>query len=117
LAVLQDTTQQQLAIARALPVGGDDQREFGLVEVGIGRQTPYSKKFIAATDRQRKGYGELLLRRVLEYGKSRSIRSVFGIILRENHRMLALAERLGFVRAPGRTGHGDIRVERLLNDM
>ena len=72
---------------------------------------------IVASNRQRKGYGELLLRRVLDYAKSRGIRSVFGVILRENHRMLALAERLGFTRTPGRAGHGDIRVEKLLGEL
>lgn len=95
-------SEELLGVGRLSADPNFDQAEFAL---------------IVASNRQRKGYGELLLRRVLEYGKSRGIRSVFGIILRENHRMLALAERLGFERTPGRTGHGDIRVERLLSEL
>jgi len=72
---------------------------------------------VVATDRQRRGYGEMLLRRVVEYAKGRGIRRVFGIILRENHRMLALAERVGFTRTAGRAGHNDIRVEKLLGEL
>ena len=113
--------------ARLTQIDYDRDMAFLLVDgnelLGVGRlsadpnfdQAEFA--LIVASNRQRKGYGELLLRRVLDYAKSRSIRSVFGVILRENHRMLALAERLGFTRTPGRAGHGDIRVEKLLGEL
>ena len=113
--------------ARLTQIDYDREMAFLLIDgtelLGVGRlsadpnfeQAEFA--LIVASDRQRKGYGELLLRRVLDYAKSRRIRSVFGIILRENHRMLALAERLGFTRTPGRAGHGDIRVEKLLGEL
>lgn len=95
----------------------------GEVPLGVGRlsadpdfqQAEFA--LIVASDRQRRGYGELLLRHVLDYAKARGINCVFGLVLRENQRMLALAERLGFVRTPGRAGHSDIRVEKLLGEL
>jgi acetyltransferase len=65
---------------------------------------------IVASDRQRRGYGELLLRHVLDYARKRTIKRVVGYVLRENKRMLDLTERLGFTREPGRAGNPDISV-------
>jgi acetyltransferase len=62
------------------------------------------------SQRQRRGYGELLLRHVCDYARMRGIKRVFGIILRENHRMIRLAERLGFAPERGRVGHEDLRL-------
>jgi acetyltransferase len=42
---------------------------------------------------------------------------VLGHVLRENHRMLDLTERLGFVRAGGRAGNSDITVVKTLGPM
>jgi acetyltransferase len=65
---------------------------------------------IVASDRQRRGYGELLLRHLLGYARKRRIKRVVGYVLRENKRMLDLTERLGFTRETGRAGHPDISV-------
>jgi len=72
---------------------------------------------IVASDRQRRGYGALLLRHVLDYARSRGIKCVIGYVLRENHRMLELTERLGFKRQSGRAGNADICVVKTLNEM
>ncbi len=69
---------------------------------------------VVASDRQGRGYGELLLRRVCDYARARGIARVFGIILRENQRMIGLAERLGFAPESGRSGHNDLRMVKLL---
>jgi acetyltransferase len=63
-----------------------------------------------ASDRQGRGYGRLLLEHVLRYGKARGVQRVIGYVLRENHKMLDLAKRLGFERQSGRIGQPDIRV-------
>jgi acetyltransferase len=69
---------------------------------------------VVASRRQRHGYGELLLRHVIAYARSRGIRRVIGHVLRENRKMLALTERLGFERQRG-TGSGyDLSVLKLL---
>jgi acetyltransferase len=72
---------------------------------------------IVASDRQRRGYGALLLGHVLDYARGRRIKRVVGYVLRENHRMLDLTERLGFRREPGRAGNADICVVKALDDL
>ncbi len=67
-----------------------------------------------ASDRQGRGYGELLLRHVLLYGKSRGVKRVIGHVLRENRKMLDLAKQIGFRRESGRSGEPDIRVVKSL---
>lgn len=48
------------------------------------------------SDVQRRGIGEVSLNAVLDYARSRGIRTVYGAVLRENASMRALARRLGF---------------------
>ncbi|MEQ9641740.1 MAG: bifunctional acetate--CoA ligase family protein/GNAT family N-acetyltransferase [Alphaproteobacteria bacterium] len=43
-----------------------------------------------------RGLGSALLQRLVEYGRARGLAEVFGIVLRENVRMLDLCRRLGF---------------------
>lgn len=91
-----------LGVGRLAADPGFEQAEFAL---------------IVASNRQGDGYGELLLRRVLDYAQSRSIKRVVGYILRENIRMLDLAERLGFMRQLGRAGGLDIAVVKVLEQV
>ncbi|MBM3645203.1 MAG: bifunctional acetate--CoA ligase family protein/GNAT family N-acetyltransferase [Alphaproteobacteria bacterium] len=84
-----------LGIVRLAADPGFEQAEFAL---------------IVASDRQRHGYGALLLRHAVDYARARSIKRVIGHVLRENDRMLHLAERVGFVRVSTQSG-GDVRVE------
>ncbi|MFI5000366.1 MAG: bifunctional acetate--CoA ligase family protein/GNAT family N-acetyltransferase [Reyranellales bacterium] len=72
---------------------------------------------LVASDRQRRGYGELLLRHVVAYAKKRGIKRVVGHVLRENSRMLDLAKRLGFTRESGSGGHADLRVAKQLGEL
>jgi acetyltransferase len=67
--------------------------------------------------RQGHGYGSLLLRHVLQYAKARGVKRVIGQVLRENHKMLELAKRLGFTREGGRIGEPDIRVVKLTDSL
>ncbi len=69
---------------------------------------------VVATDQQRRGYGELLLRHVIAYARSRGIKQVIGHVLRENEKMLALTERLGFKKQSGTSGGYDLNVLKLL---
>ena len=82
-------------LVRLVIEDGDEQAEFALT---------------IASDRQRLGYGELLMRHVLDYARTRGIKRVVGHVLRENTGMLALVEQLGFVRTPGVSGSFDLRV-------
>ncbi|MBM3649933.1 MAG: GNAT family N-acetyltransferase, partial [Alphaproteobacteria bacterium] len=87
--------QELLGVGRLAADPGFEQAEFAL---------------IIASERQGQGYGTLLLQHVLGYAKRRGIKRVIGHVLRENHKMLALAQRLGFERQGGRSGEPDIRV-------
>ncbi len=69
---------------------------------------------VVASERQRRGYGELLLRHVIDYARSRGIKQIFGHVLRENRKMLSLTERLGFQRKSGTSGGYDLSVLKLL---
>lgn len=106
--------------ARLTQIDYDREMAFMLLDggelLGVGRlaadpdfeQAEFA--LIVASSRQGRGYGELLLRHVVEYGRERGIKSIIGHVLRENHRMLDLTERIGFKRQPGRAGHPDITV-------
>ena len=91
-----------LGVGRLAADPGFEQAEFALV---------------VASDRQRKGYGELLLRHVLAYAKTRGIQRVIGMVLRENRKMLHLAERLGFKRETGMGDGNCLRVVKFLGEL
>ncbi|MCX7366129.1 MAG: bifunctional acetate--CoA ligase family protein/GNAT family N-acetyltransferase [Alphaproteobacteria bacterium] len=88
-----------LGVGRLAADPGFEQAEFAL---------------IVSSDRQRRGYGALLLGHVLDYAKSRGVKRVVGNILRENRRMIDLAERLGFTPMTGRAGNNDLLMEKNL---
>jgi acetyltransferase len=111
--------------ARLTQIDYDREMAFLLLEggkelVGVGRlvadpdfqQAEFA--LTVASDRQGRGYGELLLRHVLIYGKARGIKRVVGHVLRENSKMLDLAKHLGFRRESGRSGEPDIRLIKSL---
>jgi len=87
--------EELLGVGRLAADPGFEQAEFAL---------------IVASDRQGRGYGELLLRHVLAYAKTRGVKRVVGHVLRENRKMLELANRLGFTPQGGRAGNADITV-------
>ena len=110
--------------ARLTQIDYDREMAFLLLEddrlLGVGRlaadpdfeQAEFA--LVVATGEQGHGYGGLLLNQVVAYAKTRGIRRVFGIILRENHRMIALAEQLGFVPEGGRAGENALRMVKVL---
>ncbi|SJZ47720.1 acetyltransferase [Enhydrobacter aerosaccus] len=111
--------------ARLTQIDYDREMAFMLLDgaelLGVGRlaadpdfeQAEFS--LIVASSRQGRGYGELLLRHVVDYARTRGIKRVIGHVLRENHRMLDLTERVGFKRQPGRAGHPDINVLKVVD--
>ena len=65
---------------------------------------------------QRRGHGELLLRHLLAYARSRGIKRVVGQVMVGNRSMLALAKHLGFVRVPADSSGTEICVMKSLGD-
>jgi acetyltransferase len=94
--------KELLGVGRLAAEPGFEQAEFALA---------------VASDKQGHGYGSLLLNHVLHYAKARGIKRVIGQVLRENHKMLDLAKRLGFTRESGRIGEPDIRVVKLTDSL
>jgi len=94
--------EELLGVGRLAADPGFEQAEFAL---------------IVASDRQRRGYGELLLRHVLTYAVTRGIKRVVGHILRENLRMLELSKRLGFAPQAGHVGSGDVTMVKQMADL
>ena len=110
--------------ARLTQIDYDREMAFLLLDgeelLGVGRlaaepnfeQAEFS--LVVASDRQRRGYGELLLRHVVAYARSRGVKQVIGHVLRENQKMLALTERVGFKKQSGTSGGYDLNVLKLL---
>ena len=86
-----------------------------LLGVGPARRRSRLRAGGVRADRRLRSPGPRLWRRcccdhVLHYAKARGVKRVIGHVLRENHKMLELAKRLGFMRESGRSGEPDIRV-------
>ncbi len=94
--------EELLGVGRLAADPGFEQAEFAL---------------IVASDRQRKGYGELLLRHVLAYARARGVKRVLGHILRENRKMIELSKRLGFTAETGHAGNADITMVKQLGTL
>ena len=106
--------------ARLTQIDYDREMAFLLIDgselLGVGRlaadpgfeQAEFA--LLVASDRQGHGYGSLLLNHVLQYARARGIQRVMGHVLRENHKMLELTKRMGFLREGGRAGEPDIRI-------
>ena len=56
------------------------------------------------------GLGKFLMRRIIDYGRSRGIGAIFGDVLRENRAMLRVCDGLGFVRSSLPDDPGVVRV-------
>jgi acetyltransferase len=94
----------------------DYDREMGLIAVATDGETGEKRMYgvvrIAAdpdnvraeyavmvrSDMKGQGLGYLLMRRIIEYAKTRNLTEVYGEVLRENTNMLAMCRSLGFVR-------------------
>jgi acetyltransferase len=56
------------------------------------------------------GFGPLLMRRIIDYGRRRGLREIFGEVLRENRPMLRVCELFGFDRQASADEPGTIEV-------
>lgn len=52
------------------------------------------------SDEAGRGMGPLLMRKIIDYGKSIGLKEIYGLVLKENRGMLRLGEHLGFLREP-----------------
>jgi acetyltransferase len=107
-------TLSHVAAARFTQIDYDREMALVLTDPGIPGRTPLHGvvRLIADPDNERAEYaiivghdmtgmglGVLLMRRILDYARSRGVREVIGDVLRENRSMLGLCDALGFTRS------------------
>jgi len=86
---------------------------FGVVRIAADPDNDKAEfAIIVRTDMKGQGLGSFLMRRIIDYARSRGIRLVYGDVLRENESMLKLCRMLGFT-VHGVPEEGDIVEVRL----
>ncbi len=83
----------------AIGAGGGAAEAVGVVDVFLspGRnQAEYS--ILIRSDMAGTGLGKALMTKIINYCRAQGVASVFGLVLRNNRRMLGLCARLGFVK-------------------
>ena len=110
-----DPSREIALIATALVAGAD--QEIGVARCLVDEEQPGRWDFaiVVADAWQDKGLGKQLLRCLIDRADQAGVPALSSIVLAENHRMVALAQALGFRvrREPG--GAGVLRIERLLS--
>lgn len=66
------------------------------------------------SDQQGKGFGRLMMERIIDYARSQGLKSVFGTVLAENRSMLKLSHALGFKSSIDPEDASVVRVELTL---
>ncbi|HEX2464049.1 MAG TPA: GNAT family N-acetyltransferase [Thermoanaerobaculia bacterium] len=66
------------------------------------------------SDWKGRGLGHALMRKMIDYARSKDIRELFGYVLRENETMLAMSRELGFTVTGSDEGPGVVRVSLAL---
>jgi len=97
--VLENPAGEILGVGRLVEDPQGDSAEFAL---------------IVRSDRQNQGLGRRLLQAVLDYGRERGLREVWGDVAGDNPRMLGMTHAFGFTSAPGEADLGRVRVTRRL---
>ncbi len=103
---------REMALA-AFPAEGPDRRGFGVVRL-VADPDNQSAEFAITirSDAKGRGLGRALMERIMDFAVKRGISEIWGDVLADNARMLALCDELGFERA--RPEDGIIHVHRRL---
>ena len=103
---------REMALA-AFPADGPDRRGFGVVRL-VADPDNQSAEFAITirSDAKGRGLGRALMERIMDFAVKRGISEIWGDVLADNARMLALCDELGFERA--RPEDGIIHVHRRL---
>jgi acetyltransferase len=87
---------REMALAAVLRVG-DEARIVGVARYYLHPATGAAEFALVVEDaHQRQGLGRHLLGRLIDVARERGVRTLFGLVLRENRPMLALTAALGF---------------------
>jgi acetyltransferase len=87
--------QMELVLeARNTPSGGELVGSVRIDTEPNGEKAEFA--ILLRRDMAGKGLGPMLMRRIIEYGRGRGLREIYGEVLRENRTMLRLCEAFGF---------------------
>jgi len=90
---------REMALVLAEPGAAGRSAVFGVVHISAdpdGERAEFA--IMLRSDMGGLGFGALLMRRIIDYGRSRGLREIFGEVLRENRPMLRLCELFRFKR-------------------
>lgn len=94
-----DYDREMGLVAVAIDPESGEKRMFGVVRIAADPDNVRAEYAVMVrSDMKGQGLGYLLMRRIIEYAKSRGLTEVYGEVLRENTNMLAMCRSLGFVR-------------------
>lgn len=94
-----DYDREMGLIAVATDPESGEKRMFGVVRIAADPDNVRAEYAVMVrSDMKGQGLGYLLMRRIIEYAKTRGLTEVYGEVLRENTNMLAMCRTLGFVR-------------------
>jgi acetyltransferase len=91
----------------------DRKRNVGVVRLFIDHNLQTGEFAILVADSfQDSGLGTKLMQTLIDIGRERGLKSIYGIVLAENNRMLTLAKEFGF--SIGANADGEVRITRQL---
>jgi acetyltransferase len=102
---------REMALVLAQPGTPGRSAIFGAVHINAdpdGERAEFS--IMLRSDMSGLGFGPLLMRRIIDYGRRRGLREIFGEVLRENRPMLRVCELFGFHRQASSDEPGTIEV-------
>ncbi|HYD29872.1 MAG TPA: bifunctional acetate--CoA ligase family protein/GNAT family N-acetyltransferase [Azospirillaceae bacterium] len=72
---------------------------FGVVRIAADPDNQKAEYAVMVrSDMKGQGLGYILMNKIIQYGRSRGLKEIYGEVLRENTNMLAMCQSLGFVR-------------------
>jgi len=92
---------REMALVLASENHPGEQELFGSVRIIADSENEHAEyAILVRRDMAGKGLGKILMRRIIDYARSRGIREIFGSVLSENIAMLKVCKALGFTSRP-----------------
>ncbi|MEM2866087.1 MAG: GNAT family N-acetyltransferase, partial [Candidatus Hadarchaeales archaeon] len=88
--IREGSKKKEIGVARLITEPGKKRGEFAIV---------------LADEYQSKGLGTKLTDMIIEIAQEKGLESIYGIIMRENEKMIRLAQKMGFVLKPSKEGY------------
>jgi len=107
--------QNEIAVIAEYDSNGE-KRNVGVVRLFIDPNLQTGEFAILVADNfQSTGLGTKFMETLIDIGRERGLKSIYGIVMAENIRMLTLAKEFGF--RVGANSYGEVAIERQLSDL